>query len=167
MFRRKQSIYSQLTSVSLLVALACFNGSEVHADKQPSLKTGTSENYFNLGSEEAYVAWEHWHNRVGKVMAKRINHAAGKNLGIISLHVTVKKDHSLTAELTSCTNEKIRDICLDSIKSLDGDPVLEFPPESKRTEISFDLSFKKALFTLPKNTFIKDDYEHVNAEEQK
>jgi hypothetical protein len=130
--------------------------------KTPRLKIGTAENLFDLGAEEKMLAWEKWHARVGNVLSKRVNKAAKKMLGLALVRITVQRDHRLVAELVSASTPELGDACLSAAQSLDGDPLLEFPAESKREAIAFRFQYKRGLLTLPGKHFIKDDYEKMD-----
>jgi len=128
------------------------------------LNVGTAQSVFNLGSEEQYLAWESWHHHVGKALGKSINHAVGRKLGEVMVHVDIDKDRKLKADIVSCSDQVVADACLQAVRSLDGDPILQFPAETKRDQVSFNLTFKKAMFMLPRDTFIKDDFERMTKE---
>jgi hypothetical protein len=144
------------------------NTSRKSNDSNPRvIKTGTAENTFKLGSEQQFLAWERWHHRVGKLLTKLTNNAvAPKQLGIAVVGITIRRDRKLTAQLVSTTNDIIGQECLQAVQTLDGDKALEFPAESKREEVTFNLRFKKTPFMLPGHSFIKNDFERVNSDEK-
>jgi hypothetical protein len=129
--------------------------------KTPKLKIGTAENLFDLGAEEKMLAWEKWHARVGNILSKRVNKAAKKMLGLALVRITVQRDHRLVAELVSASPQDLGGVCVSAAQTLDGDPLLEFPAESKRDAIAFRFQYKRGLLTLPGKHFIKDDYEKM------
>jgi hypothetical protein len=130
--------------------------------KTPKLKIGTAENLFDLGAEEKMLAWEKWHARVGNVLSKRVNKEAKKMLGLALVRITVQRDHKLVAELVSASTPELGDVCVSAAQTLDGDPLLEFPVESKRDVLAFRFQYKRGLLTMPGKHFIKDDYEKMD-----
>src|SRR5271166_3191380 len=64
--------------------------------KTAKLKLGTADNVFDLGAEAKMLAWEKWHDRVGNVLAKRVNRAAKKTLGTAMVTITIQRDHRVT-----------------------------------------------------------------------
>jgi hypothetical protein len=136
-------------------------GSNKGKKSRLKLNTGTSQNFFNLGSQEQYLAWESWHHTVTKELKKSINHAVGRRLGEVTVHIVVDKDRKLQADVVSSSNAVVADACLQAIRSLDGDPSLQFPTETQRDQVSFTLNFKKVLFALPRDSYIRDDFERV------
>lgn len=129
-------------------------------------RAGVNQNSFDIGVSESMLAWDAWHNRVGKALSKRIQHAAGVMMGTVLIHLTIDKDRKLTAELVkSSGNQRLATACLNGAQSVDGEPVLQFPAESKRQSISFDFQYKRSLFTIPRREYIKDDYERVSSDQ--
>ena len=129
--------------------------------KTPKLKIGTAENLFDLGAEAKMLAWEKWHHRVGNALSKRINRATFRMMGTALVRITVQRDHKVMVDLISASNPQLGDACVSAASTLDGDPMLEFPAESKRDAIAFRFQFKRGLLTIPGKHFIKDDYEKV------
>jgi hypothetical protein len=125
------------------------------------LKAGTSQGSFELGAQEKMLAWERWHERVGKALSKSITKATGIMMGTALLHITVHKDHSISADLLTATNTHMGELAVSGVNALNGAQVLEFPAESKRENISINFQYKRSLFTLPRHEYIKDDYERM------
>jgi hypothetical protein len=117
---------------------------------------------FELGTQESVVAWEQWHERIGRLLSKRINRAIGAMLGTSTVQIKIDFENKVTAELLESTGSKdFGPKCVEAVVSLDGSPLLAFPPASKRKSVTFNYKFKRKLFTIPSMKFIKDDYEHV------
>lgn len=125
------------------------------------LKINTDDTTFNLGASESMIAWEKWHHVVGRAIHKRVQKVTNTSLGRVLLDIMVTKDCKLTAHVVSASSEKMGDLCMNATKSLDGDPVLIFPYESKRDAVRFKFEYKRGFFFLPKNHYITDDFERV------
>jgi hypothetical protein len=122
-----------------------------------------SSNSFQLGTQESVLAWEKWHHHVSKLLSQRMNHAIGRLMGSAVLHVTIDSDQNVTAELVdSSKTQEFGQKCLEGLKSLNKETSLKFPEGSKRTDISFDVKFKRTPFTIYGLKFPKDDYERLN-----
>ncbi|HEY9777708.1 MAG TPA: hypothetical protein V6C81_28355 [Planktothrix sp.] len=125
------------------------------------LKTGTSQNAFQLGTEEKLLAWEKWHARVGRAIGKRIADANGAALGTVLLRITVSRDGVLKAQPLA-GGDRMSERAVEAAQSLSFDRILQFPEESKRDMMMFDFQYKRGFFILPKHHYIKDDYERMD-----
>lgn len=122
-----------------------------------------SSNSFQLGTQESVLAWEKWHHHVSKLLSQRMNQAIGRLMGSAVLHVKIDQDQNVTAELLeSAKTQEFGQKCLEGVNSLNKETSLKFPEGSKRTEISFDVKFKRSPFTIYGLKFPKDDFEHLN-----
>jgi outer membrane biosynthesis protein TonB len=150
-----------------LFNLLCTDGpalsDESKASKKRHYDLNATSNSFELGTQESVLAWEKWHHHVSKLLSQRINHAIGRLMGTAVLHVKIDRDQNVTAEVVmSSRTPEFGQKCLEGVTSLNKEAALKFPEGSKRTEISFNLTFKRSPFTIYGLKFPKNDYERLN-----
>jgi hypothetical protein len=128
--------------------------------------------------EEGLIAWEAWHKRVCQAIYEEweIN---SKIRGIAHTTLRFTRNHHIICSIQDvdvipemsnrppwmAVNQKaledefVREIMV-TVQSVDGNPILEFPAKSQRTETSMSPFFKK----MGDSGFDwrKDDYEHVH-----
>jgi hypothetical protein len=137
----------------------------VNLDSQRKpLETSLSQSSFNLGAAESIVTWDKWHHRVGKAISKNVKKATIMMNGFVAFDVLITRENALSTHVTSATNRKMADACVSAAQSLSGDPVLAFPPESKRRAVQFRFEYKRGFVLIPHNQYITGDFEHLNDE---
>jgi hypothetical protein len=138
--------------------------SNAASEKPQMLETGAKA--FSLGASEAILTWDAWHHKVGRTMGKRATKLAHGAKGWVLIHVRIDRQNKVEAELVKYTGDASLALStLTAVKSLNGDPVVGFPPESKRGDIQFNFEYKRGNMVFPKHDYIKDDVEKVDGDD--
>ena len=105
------------------------------------LVSNADKNAFDIGadrgSKELMVAWDAWHQQLSREIYARWQELAFDR-GRATMRVTVTANHHIFGQVTSSSNNPRFDATLQEvIRSLDGNPGLNFPVGSQRQQVSF------------------------------
>jgi hypothetical protein len=153
----------QVSLLNLLYAGDAALSNENITAKKRHYSLNATSNSFELGTQESVLAWEKWHHRVCKLLAKHISHSIGQMMGKAVLHVKIDQNQNVTIELLQSTGKpEFGQKCLEGAQALNQDAALKFPDGSNRSSVNFDVNFKRSMFTIPGLKYRKDDYERLN-----
>ncbi len=94
------------------------------------------------------ILWDAWYQKVSNAMYR--NWAArGRQLGIATLRITVRRNKTIEAQILRVSTQApdFKKNLLDAVASLNGNSVLDFPPNSQRQIVSFNCQFNASTNT--------------------
>ncbi|MBU6450665.1 MAG: hypothetical protein KGS72_02725 [Cyanobacteria bacterium REEB67] len=105
------------------------------------LVSNADKNAFDIGTErgskELTVAWDAWHQQLSREIYARWQELAFDR-GRATMRVTVTRDHHIFGQIiTSSGNPRFDGTLNEVVRSLDGNPGLNFPSGSQRQSVSF------------------------------
>ncbi len=121
---------------------------------------------FDLGAErgdrELVVAWEAWHHQLSSAVYRRWSEMANTP-GQATMRITVTRERQIIPTmLRSSGSPRFDRALLDAVMSLNGNPGLTFPAQSRRQEVSFEADYLAATDIRPGFSWVKNDYEKVH-----
>ena len=91
-------------------------------------------------SYEKVIAWDKWYARVAKLYEPLLLKAIarhGNPEGANTVSITVSRNHQVEVSLMEADDSAFDLATLEAYRALNGNPVLEFPPGSHRSQVSF------------------------------
>ena len=121
-----------------------------HLRVTPSIsfpKDSTKESTPGDEDSVSIIKWDEWHAKFADLARKPILdavHNSNNPGGSDTIEIVVKRDHTLSARITTPSNPEFDQAILQAYQSLNGNASLEFPTGSRRNAITFLIDNKHA-----------------------
>lgn len=98
--------------------------------------------------EEKSVLWDAWYDRVSNALYQNWL-GKGRQPGEATLQVSVRRPRQIQAEVLHSSNQSpaFKQSLQDAVASLNGSPVLDFPGQSMKQQVSFSTVFSAGVNT--------------------